>query len=123
MPTGIGFCMGMNLEAIREVGLLDENFDKGYGEENDWCQRAIQAGYAPMQVENLFVYHKHGGSFSSEEKLQLLKSHLERLAKKHPNYNSDTADFLSERSGKNDPTVCGNTAVKSVAGCTDDCCL
>lgn len=24
MPTGIGFCMGMNLEAIREVGLLVE---------------------------------------------------------------------------------------------------
>ncbi|NCC44870.1 MAG: glycosyltransferase, partial [Clostridia bacterium] len=46
MPTGIGFCMGMNLDAIREVGLLDaETFGKGYGEENDWCQRAIKAGY------------------------------------------------------------------------------
>lgn len=30
MPTGIGFCMGMNLQAIREVGLLDEEtFGKG----------------------------------------------------------------------------------------------
>ena len=29
MPTGVGFCMGMNLKAIQEVGLLDEeNFGK-----------------------------------------------------------------------------------------------
>ena len=94
MPTGVGFCMGMNLKAIQEVGLLDEeNFGKGYGEENDWCQRAIAAGYENVHVDNLFVYHKHGGSFPSEEKQRLLKEHSEALLRKHPDYNKDTADY------------------------------
>ena len=94
MPTGVGFCMGMNIKAVREVGLLDEeNFGKGYGEENDWCQRAIAAGYENVQVDNLFVYHKHGGSFPSEEKQRLLKEHSEALLRKHPDYNRDTADY------------------------------
>ena len=94
MPTGVGFCMGMNLKAIQEVGLLDEeNFGKGYGEENDWCQCAIAAGYENVHVDNLFVYHKHGGSFPSEEKQRLLKEHSEALLRKHPDYNKDTADY------------------------------
>lgn len=94
MPTGVGFCMGMNLKAIQEVGLLDEeNFGKGYGEENDWCQRAIAAGYENVHVDNLFVYHKHGGSFPSEEKQRLLKEHSEALLRKHPDYNKNTADY------------------------------
>lgn len=94
MPTGIGFCMGMNLHAIHEVGVLDaETFGKGFGEENDWCQRAIEAGYKNVQVDNLFVYHKHCGSFLSEEKQRLLEVNSKALLKKHPNYNNDTAKF------------------------------
>lgn len=94
MPTGVGFCMGMNLNAIRQVGLLDaETFGKGYGEENDWCQRAVKAGYRNVLVDNLFVYHKHGGSFLSDEKMRLLEHNLKALSQKHPNYNRDTAEF------------------------------
>lgn len=94
MPTGIGFCMGMNLQAIREIGYLDaETFGKGYGEENDWCQRAVKAGYKNVHVDNLFVYHKHGGSFPSEEKLRLLEHNLAELSKKHPDYLKDTAEY------------------------------
>lgn len=87
MPTGVGFCMGINFNILKEIGDLDEKtFAKGYGEENDWCQRAIEKGYYNVQVDNLFVYHKHGGSFTSEEKRKLLQRNAQLLLNKHPNY-------------------------------------
>ncbi|MCR5701459.1 MAG: glycosyltransferase [Lachnospiraceae bacterium] len=95
VPTGVGFCMGMNKKAIKQVGLLDEdNFGKGYGEENDWCQRAIDAGYRNVHVCNLFVFHNHGGSFASEEKLRLISDHAKVMLDKHPNYNADVAAYV-----------------------------
>lgn len=95
MPTGVGFCMGMSRNAIKKVGILDEeNFGKGYAEENDWCQRAIEKGFKNVHVENLFVYHKHGGSFQSEEKKKLLETNMKRLEAKHPNYLTDVAKFF-----------------------------
>ena len=85
MPTGVGFCMGMNLNVIKKIGFLDaKTFGKGYGEENDWCRQAADAGYHNVQVDNLFVYHKHGGSFLSEEKKALLEKKLTGAARKAP---------------------------------------
>lgn len=96
MPTGVGFCMGMNKDVISQIGLFDEeSFSKGYGEENDWCQRAIHAGYKNVQVENLFVYHKHGGSFLSEEKEKLLEENTKKLIQKHPHYMENTAKYFA----------------------------
>ncbi|HQA04638.1 MAG TPA: glycosyltransferase, partial [Thermodesulfovibrio thiophilus] len=69
LPTGIGFCMGLNKKALREVGIFDEkNFPVGYGEENDWCMRAKNRGFVNVIIPNLFVYHKHGGSFTNKQK-------------------------------------------------------
>ena len=96
LPTGVGFCMGMNKNVLEEIGMFDEkSFGKGYGEENDWCQRAIQAGYKNVQVENLYVYHKHGGSFLSEDKKRFLEEHEKILLNKHPYYNKDVARFCT----------------------------
>ena len=95
-PTGVGFCMGMSRKAIDEVGLFDaETFGKGYGEENDWCQRVIQHGYSNVLVDDLFVFHNHGGSFPSEEKRRYIEEHGELLLRKHPNYNKDVARFVT----------------------------
>ena len=95
MPTGVGFCMGMNKKAIEKVGLLDEeNFGKGYGEENDWCQRAIQQGMTNVHVENLFVYHKHGGSFLSEDKQKFIEEHGKILDRKYPMYYREVACYF-----------------------------
>lgn len=96
MPTGVGFCMGINREVLQKIGGFDEeNFGKGYGEENDWCQRAIELGYKNVHVENLFVFHNHGGSFQSEDKKRYLEEHEKVLLKKHPYYNKDVAKFCT----------------------------
>ena len=96
MPTGVGFCMGMNKNTLKDIGFLDaETFGKGYAEENDWCQRAIETGYKNVQVENLFVFHNHGGSFPSEEKKRLIAEHEKLLLQKHPSYNKDIAKFCA----------------------------
>lgn len=101
VPTGVGFCMGMNRQAIEEIGILDyETFDRGFAEENDWCQRAIKHGYRNVQVENLFVYHKHGGSFVSEEKEKLLADHLSKLSKRYPTYDYQVKIFLMKDPNK-----------------------
>ncbi len=96
MPSGVGFCMAMNIEAIKKVGLLDaETFGKGYGEENDWCQRAILAGFKNVHVDNLFVYHKHGGSFPSEEKKRLNDENSAKLFARYPNYKKEVGAYCA----------------------------
>jgi len=99
IPTGVGFCMGINKKTLQKIGGFDESFIRGYGEENDWCQRAIQSGYKNVLVENLFVYHKHGGSFLSDEKISLIERNGKLLSKKHPAYNKNIAFYC-----KNDPS-------------------
>lgn len=98
MPTGVGFCMGINKSLVDKIGLFDaETFDRGYGEENDWCQRASKLGYKNIHVTNLFVYHKHGGSFG-ESKKQLVKQNYAKLIKKHKNYDFDVVKYINQNS-------------------------
>ena len=96
LSTGVGFCMAMSRRAIKEIGLLDEIFGKGYGEENDWCQRAIKNGFYNTLVPNLFVWHKHGGTFLPKEKIDLINNHLQIIAKRHPTYFSQTEKNLKD---------------------------
>ena len=87
VPTGVGFCMGVSRNALKKIGIFDEElFSRGYGEENDWCQRAIRSGFVNVHVENLFVYHKHGGSFLSDEKKRLMADNLRKLSARYPDY-------------------------------------
>ncbi|MFI3319526.1 MAG: glycosyltransferase [Rikenellaceae bacterium] len=88
--TGVGFCMAMSRKALDSVGLFDEIFGRGYGEENDWCIRAINNGFVNTLAPDLFVWHKHGGSFS-DEKVKLIENNLKILRDKHANHAELTA--------------------------------
>jgi GT2 family glycosyltransferase/SAM-dependent methyltransferase len=93
-PTGIGFCMYIRQDCLEAVGHLDaEHFPRGYGEENDLCQRAISKGWLNLITPNLFAYHKGGVSFGAE-KNELISNGLLALGKLHPRYHYDVQNFI-----------------------------
>lgn len=93
-PTGVGFCMFIKRDCLDMVGLLDEKtFGKGYGEENDFCQRAIKQGWQNVIATDVFVRHWGSVSFQGE-KAVLANNALKLVKKKHPNYLADVAEFI-----------------------------
>ncbi len=85
-PTGVGFCMLITRRALDIVGPFDaQTFGAGYAEENDFCQRAIKAGFVNLIADDTFVYHKGQASFGDRTP-DLLARHLQALAVKHPGY-------------------------------------
>ncbi|MHC4104395.1 MAG: glycosyltransferase, partial [Planctomycetota bacterium] len=93
-PTGHGFCMYMTRQALNQVGYFDERYGVGYGEENDWCQQAIQSGFKHVITTETYVFHNDTSSFTSPEKQQLLKQNHAQLLNRFPHYNRDVAEYV-----------------------------
>lgn len=97
VPTGVGFCMYIRRRVIDEIGEFDvDTFGLGYGEENDFCQRAIKAGYINIVDDSTFIYHKGASSFTSEEKQAYIENHLQLLNVRYPTYESQVATFIEQ---------------------------
>ena len=94
MPTAVGFCMAISLKAIRTIGLFDEmTFGLGYGEENDFCQRAEQAGMRNVLCDDAYVVH-HGGASFGPLGLKPDDESMQRLLAKHPEYLKKVMEFI-----------------------------
>lgn len=95
VPTGVGFCMAVNRKCLDAIGYFDEElFGKGYGEENDFCQRAILEGWRNLHLCDTYVYHKGSVSFETE-KNPLIDQALAVLFDHFPNYQHDIDEYLS----------------------------
>ncbi len=87
-------CVFINRDLIDKIGGLDEDY-VGYGfDDNDYCFRAIEAGFRTMITSSLRIKHGSGGkelhrgknwsvSFARETDL---KSNMEIFLKKHPSF-------------------------------------
>jgi GT2 family glycosyltransferase/glycosyltransferase involved in cell wall biosynthesis len=85
IPTAVGFCMYIRRDALDDVGLFDEaTFGRGYGEENDFCMRALYRGWSNLLAADTFVYHAGAVSFGPATGPQ--QQAMKALLGKHPRY-------------------------------------
>ena len=87
LPTGNGFCLYIRRAVIDAVGLLDEAaFAQGYGEENDFCQRAARHGFHHLIAGNVLVKHARSQSFGEERRIALGRAGMAVLRERYPDY-------------------------------------
>ncbi|HZX64925.1 MAG TPA: glycosyltransferase, partial [Myxococcales bacterium] len=93
--TAVGFCMYVKREVLRDVGLFDEEaFGRGFGEENDLCERARKRGYTIRAADDVFVWHKGKASFGDEGRA-LEATNLQVLERKQPGYLASVNRFIA----------------------------
>ncbi|MBR7068956.1 MAG: glycosyltransferase [Oxalobacter sp.] len=94
VPTGHGFCMAVSYKAWVQIGKFNELlFDKGYGEEVDWCQRALTYNWRHVVARNCYIAHYHGGSFPDEIRQQRLKSSSDILRTLYPDFHNSVSKW------------------------------
>jgi glycosyltransferase involved in cell wall biosynthesis len=94
IPTGVGFCMYIRRDCLRQVGPFDEaTFGRGYGEENDFCMRARDAGWQHRLCADTFVYHCGGVSFGAEKREREAAA-LNALQELYPEYPGIVAEHI-----------------------------
>ena len=73
---------------------FDESvFGRGYGEENDWCQRAISAGWRNVLCDHAYVAHQGNASFGPLG-LKPGGDAMNRLLARHPDYLDQVRAFI-----------------------------
>jgi GT2 family glycosyltransferase/tetratricopeptide (TPR) repeat protein len=59
----VGFCLLIRRQVVERVGLLDERFGVGCFEDDDYCVRALRAGFRAVIAQDAFVHHAGGRTF------------------------------------------------------------
>jgi GT2 family glycosyltransferase len=95
-PVAMGFCYLVRREVIDAVGFFDEAFAPGYGEENDLCLRAAEAGWSSVIANHALVYHVGSTSFSGDRGPRLRFAHEKVLVERYPHYVAALQIFLQD---------------------------
>lgn len=99
IPAGISFCIMISTTVLREVGLMDPVFGRGYCEETDWTLRSKKLGYRICLAPGVFVYHSGGGSNRDAglllEGQSTVAAHEEIIDLRYPQFRDQVAAFMS----------------------------
>jgi glycosyltransferase involved in cell wall biosynthesis/GT2 family glycosyltransferase len=96
IPTGVGVCLYIKRRALNAVGVFDEAaFGLGYGEETDFCMRALAAGFVHVLDDATFVYHAGQRSFGAGWRGRV-RAAGRQMRRRHPAYRATIAEFIRE---------------------------
>ena len=99
MPTGHGFCLYIKSKAFEAVGYFDQdNFPRGYGEENDFCMRLKKRQLINTIDTKTYIYHAEAASFGSEKKASMVKEGRLKVDQLHPEYTQEISDYFGQSS-------------------------
>ncbi len=76
VPLMHGFCYCIRREVIDKIGYFDEkSFPFGYGEENDYCFRAIVAGFGLALSTHTYIFHAKSKTYTDDaRRAKLMKN-------------------------------------------------
>ncbi|MBN9427259.1 MAG: glycosyltransferase [Burkholderiales bacterium] len=84
LPFLNGFCLLMRRTVVDAIGAFDEErFPLGYGEENDFCLRAADAGFELAVADDTYVFHAKSRSFGHERREELSAQGDQALRARH----------------------------------------
>jgi GT2 family glycosyltransferase len=83
LPFLNGFCLLIKRRLIETTGYFDEIAFPAYGEENDYCIRARQAGWELAVADDVYIYHSQSKSYSHERRQQLAEQGMQTLIDKY----------------------------------------
>src|SRR5262249_18508738 len=74
IPNGVGFCLYITRECLDAVGLLSEEFHRGYLEDADFCLRAREHGFRNVCAPSVYVGHEGSKSFGTEKRSLVVRN-------------------------------------------------
>ena len=84
--------MAIPTAMIKDVGLMDPVFGRGYSEEIDWCLRSHTMGYHSVLAPSCFVYHAGSGITKAEGLIgdgdHIVHAHQAIIDQRYPLYTS-----------------------------------
>lgn len=95
--TAVAYCLLVRREALREVGVFDEVYGRGYCEDTDLHMRMTSRGWRVVGAPNTYVYHKGSATFSPEVMWQRYEKNIEVFRSRWgTQYDRDYQQFIEE---------------------------
>ena len=85
IPVAVGHCFGITRKALQLIGLFDEIFGMGYGEEVDFSLRATSFGLNNYLADDTWVFHAGSKSFEFDAS-SAKKQNDKRNDETYPNF-------------------------------------